>query len=77
MGMPIRSFMALIAAATPAVSAAAADKAWPDRTVRIVIGSAGSSPDAAAGTLTDAFTKRWNHQNFAPCSTSSARNGQP
>jgi tripartite-type tricarboxylate transporter receptor subunit TctC len=53
------SFVAFIAAITPAVSAADADKAWPERTVRIVTTSAGSSPDAVARTLADAFTKRW------------------
>ena len=61
MGMPIRmlSFVALMAAAIPVVSAADADKTWPDRTVRIMTGSAGSSPDAVARTLADAFAKRW------------------
>ena len=61
MGMPIRmlSFMALMAAAAPAVSAADADKAWPDRTVRIITGSAGGPPDAVARTLADDFAKRW------------------
>ena len=61
MGVPIRmlSFMAFMAAVGPAVSAADADKAWPDRTVRIITGPAGSSPDAVARTLADAFTKRW------------------
>jgi tripartite-type tricarboxylate transporter receptor subunit TctC len=32
---------------------------WPDRTVRIMTGSAGNPPDAVARTLADAFTKRW------------------
>jgi tripartite-type tricarboxylate transporter receptor subunit TctC len=61
MGMPIRmlSLMALMAAAAPAVSAADADKAWPDRTVRIITGSAGGPPDAVARTLADDFAKRW------------------
>src|SRR5262249_19356826 len=47
------------AAAVPAVSAAEADKAWPDRTVRIITGSAGGPPDAVARTLADDFAKRW------------------
>ena len=34
--------------------------AWPDRTVRIMTGPAGSSPDAVARTLADALSKRWN-----------------
>jgi tripartite-type tricarboxylate transporter receptor subunit TctC len=32
---------------------------WPERTVRIMTGPAGSSPDVAARTLADAFSKRW------------------
>ena len=61
MGVPIRmlSFMALMVAVGPAVSAADVDKSWPDRTVRMMTGPAGSSPDAAARTLADAFSKRW------------------
>jgi tripartite-type tricarboxylate transporter receptor subunit TctC len=61
MGMPIRmlSLIALMAAAAPAISAADADKAWPDRTVRIITGSAGGPPDAVARTLADDFAKRW------------------
>ena len=61
MGVPIRmlSFMALMVAVGPAVSAADVDKTWPDRTVRMMTGPAGSSPDAAARTLADAFSKRW------------------
>jgi tripartite-type tricarboxylate transporter receptor subunit TctC len=61
MGMPIRmlSLMTLVAAAAPAVSAADVDKAWPDRTVRIITGSAGGPPDAVARTLADDFAKRW------------------
>jgi tripartite-type tricarboxylate transporter receptor subunit TctC len=61
MGMPIRmlSLMALMAAAAPAVSAADADKTWPDRTVRIITGGAGGPPDAVARSLADTFTKRW------------------
>ena len=61
MGLPIRmlSLMALMAAAVPAVSAADADKAWPDRTVRIITGGAGGPPDAVARTLADDFAKRW------------------
>ena len=55
----ILSFVAFMAAITPAVSAADADKAWPDRTVRIMTGSAGAPPDTVARTLADAFTKRW------------------
>ena len=53
------SFVAFMAAITPAVHAADADKAWPGRTVRIITGSAGGPPDAVARTLADAFTKRW------------------
>lgn len=53
------SFVAFMVAISPAVSAADADKIWPDRTVRIMTGSAGSSPDAVARTLADAFAKRW------------------
>src|SRR5262245_23954358 len=52
-------FVALMAAITPAVHAADADKAWPTRTVRIITGSAGNPPDAVARTLADAFAKRW------------------
>ena len=33
---------------------------WPERTVRIMTGPAGSSPDAVARTLADALSKRWN-----------------
>jgi hypothetical protein len=50
------SLMALAAAAAPAVHATDADKAWPNRSVRIVTGPAGSSPDAVAPTLADAFS---------------------
>src|SRR5262245_19044874 len=59
MGMLIRILllMALMAVAAPAVSDA--DKAWPDRTVSIITGSAGGPPDAVARTLADALTKRW------------------
>jgi tripartite-type tricarboxylate transporter receptor subunit TctC len=32
---------------------------WPERTVRIMTGPAGSSPDAVARTLADGFSKRW------------------
>jgi hypothetical protein len=53
------SFVAFMAAITPAVDAADADQAWPDRTVRIITGSAGGPPDAAARTLADDFAKRW------------------
>lgn len=62
MGISIRmlSVIALMAAATPAVYAADADKSWPNRTVRIMTGPAGSSPDAVARILADSFTKRWN-----------------
>jgi tripartite-type tricarboxylate transporter receptor subunit TctC len=61
MGMPIRmfSFIAFMAAVTSAVSAADADTAWPDRTVRIITGGAGGPPDAVARSLADTFTKRW------------------
>jgi tripartite-type tricarboxylate transporter receptor subunit TctC len=55
----IISFVAFMAAITPAVHAADADKTWPDRTVRIITGSAGGAPDAVARTLADAFAKRW------------------
>jgi tripartite-type tricarboxylate transporter receptor subunit TctC len=57
----ILSSIALAAAAAPAAHATDADKAWPDRTVRIMTGHAGSSPDAVARTLADALAKRWNH----------------
>jgi tripartite-type tricarboxylate transporter receptor subunit TctC len=53
------SCVALMAAIAPAVSAADADKAWPDRTVRIVTAPAGSSPDAVARALAEVFRKRW------------------
>ena len=49
-----------IAATIPTVYAADTDKAWPNRTVRLMTGPAGSSPDAVARTLADAFAKRWN-----------------
>jgi tripartite-type tricarboxylate transporter receptor subunit TctC len=53
------SFVAFMAAIAPAAYAADADKAWPDRTVRIITGSAGGPPDAVARTLADEFAKRW------------------
>jgi tripartite-type tricarboxylate transporter receptor subunit TctC len=61
MGMPIRMllFLALMAGANSAASAAAPDKTWPDRTVRIITGGAGASPDVVARTLADVFAKRW------------------
>jgi tripartite-type tricarboxylate transporter receptor subunit TctC len=54
------SLMALAAAVASPAHATDADKAWPSRTVRIVTGPAGSSTDAVARTLADAFAKRWN-----------------
>jgi tripartite-type tricarboxylate transporter receptor subunit TctC len=42
-----------------AVAAGACAEAWPNRTVRVMTGPAGSSPDAVARTLADAFSKRW------------------
>lgn len=54
------SLMVLMAIASPAVLATDADKAWPSRTVRIITGPVGSSPDVVARTLADAFSKRWN-----------------
>jgi tripartite-type tricarboxylate transporter receptor subunit TctC len=41
-------------------SAAAFASAWPEKTVRIMTGPAGSSPDAVSRTLAEAFSKRWN-----------------
>lgn len=32
---------------------------WPERPIRIMTGPAGSSPDAVARTLADAFSRRW------------------
>src|SRR5262245_25772090 len=53
------SFVAFMAAITPAVSAADADRTWPNRTVRIMTGSAGSSPDVVARTMAELLSKRW------------------
>jgi tripartite-type tricarboxylate transporter receptor subunit TctC len=49
----------LVAAAVPHVHAADTHTTWPSGTVRIMTGPAGSSPDAVARTLADAFSKRW------------------
>jgi tripartite-type tricarboxylate transporter receptor subunit TctC len=38
----------------------AALAAWPEKTVRILTGPAGSSPDAVSRTLAEALSKRWN-----------------
>src|SRR5262245_53041212 len=64
MRMPIRmlSFLTLMAGASSALSAADADKAWPDRTVRIITGSAGAAPDALARTLAATLTRRWKQR---------------
>jgi tripartite-type tricarboxylate transporter receptor subunit TctC len=51
-----------LAAALLLVSSAAltsVQAAWPERTVRILAGPAGSSGDAAARTLAEALAKRW------------------
>jgi tripartite-type tricarboxylate transporter receptor subunit TctC len=39
--------------------AAALASGWPEKTVRIMTGPAGSSPDAVSRTLADALSKRW------------------
>jgi tripartite-type tricarboxylate transporter receptor subunit TctC len=48
-----------MAAIAPAVCAADADKAWPERTVRIITATPGSSPDVVARSLADVLRKRW------------------
>jgi tripartite-type tricarboxylate transporter receptor subunit TctC len=52
-------FVAFMAAIAPAVCAADADKAWPERTVRIITATPGSSPDVVARSLADVLRKRW------------------
>jgi len=56
----ILPIVALMAAVAPQAHAADGDKAWPSRTVRIVTGPVGSSPDAVARTLADGYSRRWN-----------------
>jgi tripartite-type tricarboxylate transporter receptor subunit TctC len=54
------SFVAFMAAMTPAVCAADADKAWPTRTVRIIVPiAAGGAIDAAARLYADGLSKKW------------------
>jgi tripartite-type tricarboxylate transporter receptor subunit TctC len=54
------SFVAFMAAMTPAVCAADADKAWPTRTVRIIVPiAAGAAIDAAARLYADGLSKKW------------------
>jgi tripartite-type tricarboxylate transporter receptor subunit TctC len=54
------AFVAFMAAATPLVCEAAPDKAWPERTVRIVVPfAAGGANDAAARLYADGLSKRW------------------
>jgi tripartite-type tricarboxylate transporter receptor subunit TctC len=50
-----------MAAITPAVYAADADKAWPARTVRVIVPfPAGAAPDIAARLFADGLSKRWD-----------------
>jgi hypothetical protein len=60
MAIKTLSFIAFMAAIAPAVCAADADKAWPERKVRIITTPPGSSPDGVARALADVFAKRWN-----------------
>jgi len=63
MGISIKafSFVALLAAMTPAVCAAEADKAWPTRPVRIIVPfSGGTTTDIAARLYAEGLSKRWN-----------------
>ena len=54
------SFVAFMAAMTPAVLAADADKAWPTRNVRIIVPfAAGGAMDTAARLYADGLSKRW------------------
>jgi len=54
------SFVAFMAAISPAVYAADADKAWPVRTVRVIVPfPAGAAPDTAARLFADGLSKRW------------------
>lgn len=54
------SFVASMAAVSPAVCAADADKAWPTHHVRIIVPiSAGSTTDTAARLFADGLAKRW------------------
>jgi tripartite-type tricarboxylate transporter receptor subunit TctC len=54
------SFVAFMAAMTPAVCAAEVDKAWPVRTVRVIVPiAAGGAVDAAARLYGDGLSKRW------------------
>ena len=56
------SFVAVMAAMTPAAFAGDADKAWPTRPVRIIVPiAAGGAIDAAARIYADGLSKRWGH----------------
>jgi tripartite-type tricarboxylate transporter receptor subunit TctC len=55
------SFFAFVAAITPTVDAADADKAWPTRHVRIIVPfAAGGAQDTAARLYADGLSKRWD-----------------
>jgi len=53
------SILASAVLATPVQTSRADATHWPERPVRIMTGPAGSSPDAVARTLADAFSRRW------------------
>ena len=53
------SVLASAVLAVPIQAARADISSWPERPVRIMTGPAGSSPDAVARTLAEAFSKRW------------------
>jgi len=62
MGISIKalSFVALMAAMTPAVCATDADKAWPALPVRIIVPiAAGGAIDAGARLFADGLSKKW------------------
>ena len=53
------SILASAVLAAPMQASWADASNWPERPVRIMTGPAGSSPDAVARTLADAFSRRW------------------
>lgn len=53
------SILASAVLAAPMQASWADASNWPERPIRIMTGPAGSSPDAVARTLADAFSRRW------------------
>lgn len=51
--------LAIMAAVDTPAHASDTEKAWPNRTVRLMTGPAGSSSDAVSRTLAEAFSRRW------------------